>query len=231
MAEIVNVNHETGDLSQYDQTITDGGDLSVSTDAALIGSYGLQVVIDDTNSISGRMNFASWPNGATHFRARFYLKPNLVTMASGDSFCIMTIDGGSGYPVLTYLEYDGADYGIRLFYNNDGGAAGQFGSSITPQSHYYEILLSRATTDASNDGIVRHWIDGNLQNTKSGLDMWDRFNDITHMRLGAVFGIDAGTSGTLYLDDLVIRNDATEIGPVPSGGDPPSTTMRLALGL
>jgi len=42
---------ESGDLSAWSSSKTDGPDLSVSTEAALVGSQGLKVVIDNNNSI------------------------------------------------------------------------------------------------------------------------------------------------------------------------------------
>ena len=49
-----------------------------------------------------------------------------------------------------------------------------------------------------------------------GLDLYARSKP-DRAQLGAINGIDASTRGTLYLDEFVLRNDATEIGPV---GDP-----------
>lgn len=41
LGTIININHETGDLSQYTNTVTDSSDLSVTAPAALAGtSYG-----------------------------------------------------------------------------------------------------------------------------------------------------------------------------------------------
>jgi hypothetical protein len=40
---------ESGDFSAWSSATTDGGDLSVTSAAALAGSYGMQALIDDTN--------------------------------------------------------------------------------------------------------------------------------------------------------------------------------------
>ena len=42
---------ETGDFSEWDASVTDGGDLSVTNGAALFGSYGLSALIDDLTTI------------------------------------------------------------------------------------------------------------------------------------------------------------------------------------
>ena len=77
---------ETGDLSQFDNTTTDGGDLSADAAATKDGSYGLQAVIDDTNSLYGRFNF----NNKSQIRGGFWLNPNSVTMGGGEGFSIST---------------------------------------------------------------------------------------------------------------------------------------------
>ena len=42
---------ESGDLTAWDSSATDSGDLSAETAAAAVGTYGLQAVIDDNNAI------------------------------------------------------------------------------------------------------------------------------------------------------------------------------------
>jgi hypothetical protein len=42
MSIIINIDHETGDLTQYTSTVTDSGDLSVAVGAALAGKLDLR---------------------------------------------------------------------------------------------------------------------------------------------------------------------------------------------
>lgn len=227
MAEIANIGFETGDLSQFDSTVIDGGDLSVSAGAALAGSsYGMQAVIDDTTAIYGQANIGSWPGAATSLRYRFYIDPNSLTMAEGDDFWMAIVNG----QMIVRLGYSGGNFIITGVYYGDGGYLGDNSDTITDAPHYIEGLINRAATDVSADGSYQFWIDGALVATYLNADNYDSFNNINNFRLGAPSSLDAGTSGTFYLDQLIIRNDDTEIGPVPAGGDPLSTTMRLALG-
>jgi hypothetical protein len=62
MAVVADIDLESGDLSEFSGTVTDGGDLSVTQAAALAGSeYGLQCVIDDTTAVYGYVLLGS-PN-------------------------------------------------------------------------------------------------------------------------------------------------------------------------
>ena len=76
---------EAGDLSAWSSSATDGGDLSVSSQAAITGSYGLQAVLDDNNSIY----VTDWsPFEEAHYRARFYFDPNSIPMTNGNAHYI-----------------------------------------------------------------------------------------------------------------------------------------------
>ena len=59
MSVIVDINHEVGDLTEYTATQTDSGDLSVTAGAALVGTYGLSVLIDGAGDIYGEYNLGS----------------------------------------------------------------------------------------------------------------------------------------------------------------------------
>jgi len=68
---------ESGDLSAWSSTITDSGDLSVSTLAAGIGSQGAAALLDDAAEL--RITDAS-PNAEKHYSTRFYLDPNSINI-------------------------------------------------------------------------------------------------------------------------------------------------------
>ena len=58
---------ESGDFSTWDVAATDNGDLTVTSQAAIVGSYGMQAVLDDNNSL----HVTDWsPWDETHYRAR-----------------------------------------------------------------------------------------------------------------------------------------------------------------
>jgi hypothetical protein len=63
-----------------------------------------------------------------------------------------------------------------------------------------------------NNGSLTFWIDGVQQASLTGVDNDTR--RIDRVRLGAVSGLDSGTSGTYYFDAFESRKQ-TYIGPVP----------------
>ena len=68
---------ESGNLSAWSSSTTDGGDLSASPAAAIAGASGLQAVLDDNNSIYVT---DERPNAEPRYRARFYFDPNSIAM-------------------------------------------------------------------------------------------------------------------------------------------------------
>jgi hypothetical protein len=60
------------------------------------------------------------------------------------------------------------------------------------------------------------WIDGASKQTITGIDNYDRFVNSFYFQFGAVY-ISTTASGTLYMDELVINDDGSEIGPVSTG--------------
>ena len=213
MGVIIDIEHEAGDLSEYDSTVTDGGDLSAHADAALAGtSYGLHCVIDDTNSIYGQVTQGD--TGTGKLRVRFYIDPKSLTMGDGNMFDIFDIytNGAPYYLLRLYLRRSGSDYQLRAVPYNDAGALASDTEVISDTEHYVEIYFQRASSDVAADGSVEWWIDGVSKQTWTSVDNWDVFVDIAIQRIGAVIGIDAGTSGTLYLDQLKENDDGSQIG-------------------
>ena len=211
MTEIVNITHETGDLSEYTATVTDSGDLSVAGAAALAGTgYGLSCFIDDTTSIFGRFNFTQLTS--SFVRARFHIDPNTLTMGVNHNFVVFRLFGDpDGIVVNVDLDFN-SGYRIEAGVFNDAGTEHDTSPyAITDEEHYVEILLTYASSAVANDATFTLWIDGVQKEQLTGLDVHGR-SKADRVLLGAVGNLDSGTSGTLYLDELVVRDDAQEIG-------------------
>lgn len=209
----VDIDHEDGTNSEYDSAETDSGDLSVSSTAALNGTgYGLSVNIDDTNSIYGQYDLIS-ANTSGVLRARFYLDPNSVTMANFDLFSMLYIYNSSSQPILQLdLAYNDTDgYALRPVAQNDSGGGETISyQAITDSPHVFEVELKRAINNSSSDGSLTFWVDGSLIWSKNTIDNYDRFFDFYRTRFGAPVGLDAGTLGTFYLDELEIYTDVPQ---------------------
>jgi len=211
MSQIFEVGHEAGDLSEYSSTVTDSGDLSVSAAAALAGSaYGLDVLIDGTGAIYGRIDFSTLTSGVYRFRC--YIDPNGLTMASGDQFRFLKVAVGGSDRALLRLNYNGSDYRLSGLVKDDA-TSNQTTSHyvITDGPHYVEAMVEYASSDVAIDAKFTLWVDGVQQEQVTGLDIYD-ITQPDSVRIGAVTNVDAGTTGTLYLDGLILRDDAEEIG-------------------
>lgn len=193
---------ESGDLSAWSSSRTNGSGLSVSPAAALTGNYGLQVAIDDNNAIyvSDRS-----PNAETHYQARCYFDPNSIAMQNNDAHYILY--GYSGRStVLLRIEFRFAkeNYQLRAALRNDSNRW-KSGSwfTITDSVHFIEIDWRAATASGANNGGLTLWVDGLQHANLTGVD-----NDTRHLdqiKLGAVSGIDTGTRGTYYFDGFESR--------------------------
>lgn len=204
---------ESGSFSAWSASTTDGGNLSISTAAALAGSNGMQALIDDNNSIYVTDNS---PNAEPRYRVRFYFDPNTIPMASNDAHLIFlgrTANGTATGTTILQLEfrYSGGKYQVRALILND---ATTFTSSgwvrISDAAHAIELDWRASTAAGANNGGLTLWIDGVQQANVTGID-----NDTRRMesvRLGALTGIDAGTRGAYYFDTFESRRQ-TYIGP------------------
>ena len=59
--------------------------MSVSTDAALEGNYGLQATFTNTTNMLVRNDS---PTAESRYRARFYFNPNSISMATGNNITL-----------------------------------------------------------------------------------------------------------------------------------------------
>ena len=201
---------ESGDLTAWSSSVTDGGDLSVNTSCALEGGDCLAALIDDATNIY--VNDTT-PTDETDYQTRFLFDPNGLTMANGDELDLFLLrdDGVGTVAAKVSLHYDTTNgYEIRLQVNNDGGT-GAFTNWHTIDDDVHEIVVEwwASSSAGADDGTVRLWIDGVLKQTLTGIDSDTRQVDYT--RLGATQGIDASASGTLYFDDYASWTEAEGI--------------------
>ncbi len=200
---------ESGNLSAWTSSKTNSGNLSVTTAAALRGTYGLQAIIVNTTSIYVRDDT---PNNEPRYRARFYFDPNSVTMASGDAHLIFVGKTISGTDVFrVWFRFSGSVYQVRANLVDNGTTYTSTAYyTISDAPHSIEIDWAAATAAGANDGYISLWIDGVLEQTMSGINNDTRRVD--EVRLGPAAGIAASTSGTEYFDAFESRRQSY-IGP------------------
>jgi hypothetical protein len=202
---------ENGDLSAWSSAVTDGGDLSVSAQAAHQGSYGLSALIDDRKNLRA---IHTSPLDETHYRARFYFDPNSLAMGAGKAHYIFEgMDLLAAYSPVLRLEllYESGAYKLRAQGMNDSwGYANSGKYVISDDWHMIELEWQAASVPGANDGFVNLWIDDTLAGTLSNLD--NDTHTIRQALLGATNGIDTGASGSMYFDEFEARRNSY-IGP------------------
>jgi len=203
---------ETGDLSQFGTTVTDGGDLSAHADAAYAGSYGLKCVIDDTNSIYGRIDTII---NASQVRAGFWFNPNSVTMNDLVAVSISTGDGNTDFRVG--LRRNGSNYELFVGVDNDSATWAYDYATLraygTSGWHWVEYHVSRSTGAGNNDGFAKLWIDvidGTPDAELSSVD--DDTLDHDRPQFGAPV-VQTSVSGTIYIDEISGNDTGDAIGP------------------
>src|SRR6185503_14919447 len=200
---------ESGNLSAWTSNANDLGDLSVSSSAALVGTKGLQAVIDDINSIYVTDDT---PNAEPRYRARFYFDPNSIVMGSGDTHFIFRGYSGTSTIVLrVQFRFSSGTYQLRAGLVGDGSTwANSSWLTISDAPHAIEMDWRAATGVGANNGSLTLWIDGTQQALLTGVDNDTR--RIDRARLGAVSGIGTSTHGTYYFDSFESHRQ-TFIGP------------------
>jgi len=200
---------ESGSLSAWTSSTTDGGNLSVSLGSALDGNNGLQAVINDNNAIYVVDNT---PNAEPRYRARFYFDPNSIVMADKDAFYLFYGYGGTSTGIMR-IEFRTfkSSYQLRAALRNDGsGWTNSNWASISDGPHSIELDWQAATAGGASNGSLTLWIDGVQNASLTGIANATR--RIDQIQFGAESGIDAGTRGILYFDAFESRR-ASYIGP------------------
>jgi hypothetical protein len=199
---------ESGSFSAWKSTSTNGGNLSVSPAAAMLGSFGMQAVIGNTAAMYAQ---DKTPNAEPRYRARFYFNPNGITMAAGDMHTIFYGFSGTTSVLRVDFLYDGAVYQVRArALDNASTWSATPWFTISNGPHAIEFDWQAATAAGANNGSLTLWLDGVQQSSVGGINNDTRRIDT--IELGPVTGIDAGTSGTEFFDAFESRRQ-TYIGP------------------
>jgi hypothetical protein len=200
---------ESGSLSDWSKNANGGGDLSVSPSAAVVGSNGLQAVINDGTAMYVSSDH---PNAEPRYRVRFYFDPNSISMANGDAHIILRgYHGSSTVALRVEFGYSAGAYRIRAALVNDGSSwTNTNWVPLSDAPHAIELDWRASTGSGANNGGLTLWVDGAQGADLTGIDNDTR--RIERAMLGALAGIDTGTRGTYYFDAFDSRR-GSYIGP------------------
>lgn len=221
---IIDVDLETGDLSEFTSTDTDSGDMHVTASGLAGTGYKLQCDINDTNSMYGTVEIT--PSTSGIWRARFYFDPNTITWPNSSDTELMVLQGGPtewGEVVIVKFGKDGSgNYVIQSLVQVDTGSYDSSGLHIISDDvHWIEIELVKNT--GGSNGRHRLWIDSlssAVYDSGATLDNDTKAPDVTYCYVGAFGGVPySAPGGSLYIDQLVVNDTGEEIGPISAGAD------------
>ncbi len=195
--------HDLGAWSNAETT-----SLEVSQTAALVGDQGLEVDLSQEGQEGQEGEtylIDDSPAAEKRYKVRFHLDVNSLAMEEDDLFNILAAAGQDCLPagqahLLLRLKYSAASYRLQARHRDvaTGAVLATGWVPIADGEHVVDLRWRAASTTASN-GELRFWIDGVLAGELSGLDNGDEV--IESIRFGAK-GVDAGTSGSFYLDSF-----------------------------
>jgi hypothetical protein len=190
---------ESGDLTAWTSSATDGDDLSVSAAAAMLGAYGMQARLDDTRPIYVRDDR---PQAEKRYKASFWFDVNSLSMANNDHHLIFQgYDATNAFVLRLALRYSGGEYQVQAQAVTDaGGYVSTAWLTLSDEPHQIMIDYRAATGAGANDGVLELWLDGVQRYVIIGIDNDTR--SIESVRLGGVSGIDIGSSGVYYFDEF-----------------------------
>jgi hypothetical protein len=211
------ISHEANNFDEYDETYLDGGNLSISTEAALTGtSFGLKVNFPG-GSITPKYAVKKISlQPYNDFRCRFYFDPNAITLSNANIRILEMVDHSTGYPLLGVMfKYASSNYRLFLGVIN-GGHTYLYGGEIviTDAPHYIEVLVHRSSSAGGTDGFYKMWIDGKLKSITPNVSNYNQFRSTNQIAFGDSGGVVTGTTGTYYIDEIEATYNANLIGPV-----------------
>jgi hypothetical protein len=161
-----------------------------STDAAMIGPYGIRFSVIDSTTQYGTLSDVSESASA---EINFYFDPNSLTMATNDAFLLVWVlnDAGAVTNFSLTLKKTATDY-VVFATDTDLGNTSEYDLADGEN----EIKLK---WESASSGFLSLFIDGEVQETLSG-DNSGRLSGLG--RFGATSGIDATTRGIFYLDHI-----------------------------
>jgi len=201
---------ESGDLSAWTSSSTNNGSLSVNATSALVGSYGMQVVLSGQTNMYVRDDS---PVAEARYRTRFYFDPNSLSMVNGDYIYLLQGYATTTNTIMLRMEFKNVNgvYQARLKALSDSGTwLNTAYITLTDGPHVFELDWLAASVAGANDGQATFWIDDVQTGSLTGIDN-DTFR-MESVRLGAPYLSSATMSGSIYFDSFESRRQ-TYIGP------------------
>ncbi len=175
---------------------------TVTGDAALTGSWGLAVDLNDENP---RFLVDESPAGISRYNARFELDVRSISIPNRSGFALLELAREDGAPagsshVQVRLGHVAEGYRLQVLYQ-DLGYGSQISTTpwfpIADGRHVIELKWQAATLEDGNNGALALRLDGQPAGELHGLA---NGGDVVESVLFGARGAALGTRGTFYLD-------------------------------
>lgn len=222
MAEILNITHEVGDFSEYTSVTNSNLVLAIDGASAMAGTgFGMSIITQPQsfNRATKTGIVLGTPATVPVWRYRFYFDPNGWTDPTNGTLRPLLFRPGSGSDC--YLQFQGA-FGapetMQLVVQNDANVLQLSTKVPMPTSAVYlEIRIAGSSADTITDAFGEIYQDGVLVGGVSGFERYT-LQWPPEMRVGR--DAESAALGTIYVDEIVIRDDDVEIGGIGGGSDP-----------
>ena len=201
---------ESGDLSAWDASWTDGGDLAVRGSAAIEGAFGLEAALDDSASLRVRDES---PAGEASYCARFLFDPASVTLPESKRLSLLRLrDGGGAAPLELFVRRGAVPgtYALRAYARQDDGSEVATGW-LPVEDAPVRISLAWTRASAAAPGSLSLFLDGLPAAGLSGVANGGSAG-IEAVELGAM-SPKHGTSGSVRFDSFESGRSGPEAEP------------------
>jgi hypothetical protein len=202
---------ESGNTNAWSTEVDPHAQLTVVPGAALFGNFGMWLTLGATTDSTYVQDNS--PTAEFSYRARFYFDLTNLQMQNGSQhqFFAAYQESPLTNVVNLVLRFENGQYSVRAkTRKSDQTWVPTSRIPITKARHFIEVRWRRASSETSTDGLLWLWIDNVLVARLESIT-----NDqlqIDWVRVGAVQGLDAETSGTLAFDRFESRRRSL-IGP------------------
>lgn len=220
----VKVDFEENDLTDFDST-TGVEDLAANATAAMVGTYGMEYTMNDVSDHYGTLGASLSVLTGDELRIRWYFDPNSVSYPDANDWYHLRVSADGTYSGITLLTRVrvGWNTGTGFFLNCQvkDDADTTLGLTVTDFSdaeHYLEIYVKRESSDGGADGEFRAWIDEvEIAGAITNLENYNLFPTYDFFDIGGVSSVDATPSGSVYIDDIILRDGGDRIGAADVG--------------
>jgi hypothetical protein len=212
-ADIFRDGFESGDLSTWSASATNGGLLQAHSTAAMSSTtFGLLGMVEST---AGLYVQDDSPDDEGRYRARFYFDTNGFDPGEAQNrrrirLLLAFEEEPLGRLIAIVLRRLDGFYSVTARVRLDD--LSRYNTpfvAIADGPHVVEFDWKRASGPDANDGSFELWIDGTSVDATTTLD--NSVSAVDFVRLGAL-SVKAGANGTLFWDEFVSRR-STYIGP------------------